>query len=317
MSIKNTHLRSNPVLLRFSEATENKPSEVQNKVQILKVGTFFLNDSGKKVEITRDMLLKFKENFDKKVRGVDLAVDYAHETDREAAAWIQNLTLSEDGTELWSEVKWTPAGKKKVEDGEFRYLSADINLNFKSNEDQKVHGPTLMGAGLTNRPFIKNMEPVTQLSEKENTMDPKDQQIADLQKQIVELNAKIEALKPVEVQLTEAKNEVIKLKEEKATSEKELKFSEMVKAGKAVVAQKEAFMAGDMMKFAELAEPINTKAKGTEGDTNPDKKVEGDAQEQIHQFAEKAVADKKAKNYSEGVQMALREKPELRKAYEA
>lgn len=318
MSIKNSQLRSNPVLLQLSEVTAESPTpQVPTRVQILKVGTFFLNDSGKKVEITRDMLLKFKENYDKRVRGIDLAIDMGHETDREAAGWFKELQLSEDGTELWSEVKWTPLGQRKVQDAEYRYLSADINLNFKSNEDQKVHGPTLMGAGLTNRPFIKNMEPVTQLSEKENTMDPKDQQIADLQKTVTELQAQIAALKPVEVQLSEAKNEVIKLKEEKATSEKEAKFSVMLSEGKAVAAQKEAFMAGDMMKFAELAQPVNTKAQGNDGEKNPNKKTEeGSAQDQIHQFAEKAVADKKAKNYSEGIKMALREKPELRKAYE-
>ncbi|MCH8350738.1 MAG: hypothetical protein IIB29_10825, partial [Chloroflexi bacterium] len=43
---------------------------------------------------------------------------------------------------------------------EFRYLSADFNMNFRDNETGKSFGGVLNGAGLTNRPRVKGMDAI-------------------------------------------------------------------------------------------------------------------------------------------------------------
>jgi hypothetical protein len=68
-------------------------------------------------------------------------------------------------------VEWTPFGVSAVKDRGFTYLSAEFSENFIDNEKQQPHGCTLLGAGLTIRPVIKNLDPV-QLSEVDNDHDP-------------------------------------------------------------------------------------------------------------------------------------------------
>ena len=75
-----------------------------------------------------------------------------------------DIYLSENGEELWATVDWTEGGEKSVRRKEYRYLSADFQFNYTDNETLQEYGPTLFGAGLTNRPVVKGMAP-TILSE--------------------------------------------------------------------------------------------------------------------------------------------------------
>lgn len=137
-----------------------------HEIQILRVGTFWHPRYGK-FSITKADLAEIKENFEKGVRGVDPAIDYAHESDKIAAAWIKSLEIKngEEGPELWAQVEWTPRGEQVVESKEYRYLSADLAFKYQDNETLKEFGTVLLGAGLTNRPVIKNMAPTVDLSE--------------------------------------------------------------------------------------------------------------------------------------------------------
>ena len=47
-----------------------------------------------------------------------------------------------------------------------RYISADFDFNYVDSESKISFGPTLLGAGFTNRPHIKEMQPII-LSENE------------------------------------------------------------------------------------------------------------------------------------------------------
>lgn len=139
-------------------------SPVADQVQLFRVGTFTHADYGT-FDITASELKKMAENFKSNVRGIDLAIDYKHDSEDIAAGWIKDLFLSQDETELWATVDWTPNGKKVLSEKEFRYLSPEFTYDYQDNESLKTFGPTLLGAGLTNRPTIKQMEPVVELSE--------------------------------------------------------------------------------------------------------------------------------------------------------
>jgi phage I-like protein len=130
-----------------------------SKIQVLRAGKYkYWDDST--LEITTDMLRNMKKNFDSNVLKIDCAIDYFHNSFAEAAGWIKAIMLENSDTELWAEVEWTEEAKEKILSKEIRYVSADFNMNYKDNETGIEHGVTLNGAGLTNRPFVKGMNPI-------------------------------------------------------------------------------------------------------------------------------------------------------------
>lgn len=137
------------------------------QIQLLRVGNFIHPDHPEwgVIEITPEMLSHMVANFSADVLGIDIAIDYNHNSENIAAAWVKDVFLASDGTSLWAEVDWTPTGGKKVAEKELRYLSADFAFNYVDNETLEEFGPTLRGAGLTNRPVVKRMAPALALAE--------------------------------------------------------------------------------------------------------------------------------------------------------
>lgn len=295
-------------------------------VQLLKVGNFY-QENGKQVAITKDMLRSFKKNFDAKARGYEdgkLPVDYFHENDKVAGGWMSGIELQNDDSELWAEVEWTPKAAQMLADGELRYISAEFNFNYRHNEGGKTFGPTLFGAGLTNRPFIKGMQAVVNLSEGEApmTLEEAMAKIKELQAQIDEMKkaaADDQAADDAGTELSAVKKELADIKakytEEKKMAEKKDQFNKMLSEGKACEAQREAFVSGDMMKFAENAKPLNTSAKGSENGGKDENAGDDTAIAQVEKLAEKLRADRKI-GYRESISMALSENKELSKKYE-
>ncbi len=151
--------------------TENESGvKIPNRVQLFKTGTFKKNEidgTSSEIKITPQILKEIVQNFQDEVRGIDLAIDFAHRSDEEAAGWIKGLTIETHGheTQLWAEVEWTPDGKAALSGKRFRYLSPDFAFAYIDNETGDKFGATLFGAGLTNRPVIKNMAPAVELTE--------------------------------------------------------------------------------------------------------------------------------------------------------
>lgn len=127
-------------------------------VTIIRTGTFSDPRYGT-FDITRDMLLSMVRNFDAGTYGQEIFLDVAHEPSKGAAAKI--LSLKVDGNRLRAEAEFTPYGVDAVKTRGFKYLSAEFVDDFADNETGAHHGPTLLGAGLTTRPVIKRMDPVT------------------------------------------------------------------------------------------------------------------------------------------------------------
>ena len=69
-------------------------------------------------------------------RGVDLVVDYEHQTlkgcEAPAAGWVKELKL-EDG-QIKAVVEWTPRGAQYLENKEYRYLSPVVNVRKADNK---------------------------------------------------------------------------------------------------------------------------------------------------------------------------------------
>lgn len=143
----------------FSSISLSEKGSVPNKIQILKVGKFNHPSYGP-FEITPVTLAEMKKNFDDNIRGIDMAFDYFHESGKEASGWTKALSLEENGNALFAEVDWTPTAEKKLSERELRYFSPDFAFKWKDPESGKTYKNVLFGGGLTNRPFLKEMQAI-------------------------------------------------------------------------------------------------------------------------------------------------------------
>ena len=135
------------------------------EVQVLRTGKFKHPQYGE-FEITPQVLAEMKSNFDKKTRGIDIAFDYFHENLKLAAGWPKELELRNDGSELWAKkVEWTPRARQMLSDKELRYFSPEFLFKWTDPESGNQVSNILFGGGLTNRPFVKGMEPIVALGE--------------------------------------------------------------------------------------------------------------------------------------------------------
>jgi phage I-like protein len=116
-----------------------------------------------------------------KVRGIDPDIDYDHKQDpakgNQAAGWVKDAQVRTDG--LYIQVDFTADAAKEVADKKYRYFSADFADTWTDPQGVE-HKDVLMGGGLTNRPYMKNLMPVNlselrfdEPPEEESTVDPK------------------------------------------------------------------------------------------------------------------------------------------------
>lgn len=143
------------LLAGMADVPDAKPT---SWVTITREGSFTDPRYGR-FEITRDMLLAMVKNFEAGVVGTDIFLDVNHKPGDGAAAKV--LRLAVEGGRLRALVEWTDFGRDAVKTRGFRYLSAEFSENWQDNEQGRLHGPVLLGAGLTVRPVIKRLDPVT------------------------------------------------------------------------------------------------------------------------------------------------------------
>jgi phage I-like protein len=137
-----------------------KLSENTSQIEIMRTGTWKHPVYGN-FSITENDLDDFILHFIENVRGIDIAIDLEHgETPHKSASagWIKHLT--KQGNSLLAEIEWTDLGKEKLKSKEYKYFSPEFKFSYEDHETGKKYSNVLMGGGLTNRPFIKNMQPV-------------------------------------------------------------------------------------------------------------------------------------------------------------
>lgn len=317
----------------FSPLKLGEGNKVPNEVQVLRVGKFNHPTYGS-FEITTQTLAEMKANFDKNVRGIDMAFDYFHASDKEASAWVNDLVLKEDGTELWAVVDWTPKAARRLAERELRYFSPDFTFKWEDPESGNVYKNVLFGGGLTNRPFVKEMQAIVadetktgeknmtelekaqarvkeleaqtvKLSEDKSAMEkqmadmPKPDKVAALEQQIASLQAELEKAKQEKEVMMQEK---VKLEEDKKLAEKEKEFNVLLSEGKACAAQKDAFIKGNMQEFIKLAQPLNMKGSG--GANNQD---DGDKNAKVLKLAEEKMKANPKLTKGDAISQALSE----------
>lgn len=101
--------------------------------------------------------------------GVDLVVDYEHQTLKDvqapAAGWVKELIL-DDGN-IKAKVDWTPRAREYLENREYRYVSPVITVR---KSDGKAVG--LHSIALTNTPAIEGMTPLVNKTDPEGGQNP-------------------------------------------------------------------------------------------------------------------------------------------------
>lgn len=314
-------------------------NEAPKEIQLFRVGSFYDERYGK-VDITPEHLKKMSENFDSNVRGVDIALDFSHDSEGPAAAWIKKLSLKNGGSELWAEVDWTNRGRDNLLGKEFRYVSPDFTFSYQDNESLKEFGPVLLGAGLTNRPVIKSMAPaiaLTEITEGEKMeLEEMKKQLAEKDKMLAEQAEKIQAMEkkmqegdsnmPNEQELlkkisdqsamiAELQSKLKGFEVEVEMAEKSKKFDVMLSEGKACEAQRDAFLKDDMAGFIEKAQPVKLSEIGS-GKNGEEEKPNEDksASDELVEMATK-LSKEKSISFSEAAKVVLKDNKELAQKY--
>lgn len=132
--------------------------------EIIREGNW--SNSYKQFDVTKSHLEDFVKNFKANVlRNSDNTIqfNFGHNSWGEASGWITELKIEkgQDGKfVLLGKVKWTSEAKKKIQEGAWKFVSAEISWEYKDQETEKVTKNVLTGAALTNIPFVKGMKSV-------------------------------------------------------------------------------------------------------------------------------------------------------------
>jgi len=243
---------SEDIFETFELADKEKPVDVQ----ILKTGRFKHPWWGV-LRFNDQFFEGMVKNFNANVPQEEIAFDFQHRPELGAAAWVSKLFV--DGSSLMATMSLTAEGKKAIKDKQFRYFSAEYTDNHVAydfedveNEDGVVvereiknsYGPCLLGGGLTNRPFIKGMKPVSlsengQILEFEELKEEFDFNLSE------EVNVDMKTLEELRKEQEGIKASIVKLETEDKTDKKvEKELSDLAETLKkvedAIVELKEA-----------------------------------------------------------------------------
>ena len=134
---------------------DSKPNS--SWMQAFPVGEYEHSVYGK-IKMTVERAQAMASNVIQKVRGIDIAIDYGHDAAGVAAGWVSSAEARQDG--LWLFVDWTEDAAADIRSGKYRYFSPEYVSKWKHPESGNTFKDVLIGGGLTNRPFLKNIMPV-------------------------------------------------------------------------------------------------------------------------------------------------------------
>jgi len=131
-------------------------------IQLMPLGAYTHPLYGK-LSFTPEKLDQFKKNFDDRVRGTDIDIDYDHKEDpaigNRAAGWLRQV-VSRGADGLWGLVEWTKSAAESIRNGEYRYFSPEFADEWKHPQTGETHKNVIFGGGITNRPFLKDILPI-------------------------------------------------------------------------------------------------------------------------------------------------------------
>lgn len=154
MSLKFNNTEKSVIAFGFAEPVEKMEGNV-SEIQILKTWNFKHAMYGE-FNITETDLKEFEENFNNKVRKIDLAVDVNHDFKHESIGWFKEVYKK--GKKLFAKIEWNAEGVKLIKWKVFRYFSPELHFTYRDEETGKTIKNLLIGGGITNRPFFKGMQ---------------------------------------------------------------------------------------------------------------------------------------------------------------
>jgi hypothetical protein len=190
--------------------------EGQNPKWIMAVreGEFDNSADGSLYVCTEKKIDGYIKNFYANVRGLyfdkdnlipTVDIDFAHKKDpnygEQAAGWVGDLEKRDytlpDGRKvkaLWMKPRiWTAEGQSAIRGDKFKYFSGDFRDVWYNPDNKKTYKDVMFGGGLTNRPSVKEMPPLTPaiLSEpdKTNGQKPEERKELNMKKLLKILNA--------------------------------------------------------------------------------------------------------------------------------
>ena len=183
------------------------------------------------LKVPLSLMQEFIKNFQDRICGEKLPLDYGHEPDDKAApGWITNLkiTKNEDGGQsIFATLDITdPEAQENIQNGSLCYISPQLILGWEDPENGETYN-VIRSAALTNYPYIKNMrkiianfEEIRETSEEVKNMMTEEQ----IKTKMAEIEAKEKELGTKETKITAKENELTT--KEAELSEKETSIAE-------------------------------------------------------------------------------------------
>lgn len=159
---------------------------------------------------------------------------------------------------------------------------------------------------------MKEME--AKLAEMSAKLAESERMCGEYKKKLEEMEGKKEPameheMKPeMEMELAAAKKELAETRKQLALNEKTTEFHKLLSEGKAVEAQRESFLAGDMAEFIAKAMPVKLAEQGHS--STPAPAATGDAQDEVLTAAKKLSEEKKI-SMKDAISSVLKSHPTL------
>lgn len=130
------------------------------RVQALRTGHWDYPGMEGGLEITPALLSDLQGAFDAGIKGSEVPLNREHDDER-PCGWVKGLQV--DGDALYALFEITdPDTRELVDQRSLRYASSELDLAWWDPE-HKAERAVFEGLALTNRPYLKNMEPIVAL----------------------------------------------------------------------------------------------------------------------------------------------------------
>ena len=144
---------------------EEKDGKKSSWIEIFREGSWTHPKWGL-IEGTKKLFNDFIDNWKNNVLGRDIAIDRTHDPSEGATGWVKDMKIV--GDKLKALVEWTPWGIELIEQKGFKYFSPEYRDSYTDKESGKEYRNVLFGGGITNRPFLTNLNPIVLSEDIEN-----------------------------------------------------------------------------------------------------------------------------------------------------
>jgi phage I-like protein len=169
-------------LIDLSQVSLSEGETPSSWIHAMTIGTYDHPVYGE-IAFTEDRLQRFASSVVNKVRDIEPDIDYDHKVHNgDAAGWVKNAEVRADG--LYVFVEWTKTAAEKIKSKAYKYFSPEFLDEWTHPKSATKFQDVLSGGAITNRPFLKDLQPLN-LSEfiiepgqakdpeERNDMDPK------------------------------------------------------------------------------------------------------------------------------------------------